>query len=192
MMLNSVYGRRVPIVFVMFAALSACSRPSSESMSPQTKQPGAKITVTSIAFQEGGPIPSKYTCDGADVSPPLQWSAVPPTAKSLALIVDDPDAPAGTWVHWVFYDLPVSTTQLPEDVPKNARLALGGKQGTNDFKKIGYGGPCPPSGTHRYFFKLYALDSQTSLEPGATKDQLLNAMKDKVVAQGQLIGTYKR
>ena len=150
------------------------------------------IKVTSAAFNDGEMIPSKYTCDGANVSPPLSWSGVPANAKTLALICDDPDAPGKTWVHWVVYDLPASTSSLPENVSKEENLAAGGKQGTTDFKKIGYGGPCPPSGTHRYYFKIYALDVFTSLNPGATKDQLLKAMEGHIVAQGQLMGKYKR
>jgi Raf kinase inhibitor-like YbhB/YbcL family protein len=150
------------------------------------------IKITSTAFAAGGLIPKQYTCDGANVSPPLSWSGVPPNAKALVLICDDPDAPAKTWVHWVAYDLPVTLTSLPENTATTTELTGGGKQGANDFKKIGYGGPCPPSGTHRYYFKLYALDTDTSLTPGATKDQLLKAMEGHIVAQGQLMGRYKR
>lgn len=150
------------------------------------------LKITSPAFKEGEPIPAKYTCDGANVSPPLAWAGAPSNAKTMALICDDPDAPGKTWVHWVAYDMPASTTSLPENVPKDERLAGGGKQGTNDFKKIGYGGPCPPSGTHRYYFKVYALDTETSLNPGATKDQLLAAIKNHTIAEGQLMGRYKR
>jgi Raf kinase inhibitor-like YbhB/YbcL family protein len=150
------------------------------------------IKVTSIAFKDGEMIPKQYTCDGANVSPPLSWSGLPTSAKALALICDDPDAPGRTWVHWVVYDLPASANSLPENVTKEEKLTGGGKQGTTDFKKIGYGGPCPPSGTHRYYFKLFALDAETSLNPGATKDQLLKAMEGHIVAQGQLMGRYKR
>lgn len=150
------------------------------------------LKITSPAFKEGEPIPAKYTCDGANVSPPLAWAGAPSNAKTMALICDDPDAPGKTWVHWVAYDMPASTTSLPENVPKDERLAGGGKQGTNDFKKIGYGGPCPPSGTHRYYFKVYVLDTETSLNPGATKDQLLAAIKNHTIAEGQLMGRYKR
>ncbi len=150
------------------------------------------IKLTSTVFQDGGMIPAKYTCDGASISPPLEWSGVPRTAKSLALICDDPDAPGRTWVHWVVFDLPASRMTLPENVPPQEAIAGGGKQGMTDFKKIGYGGPCPPSGTHRYFFKIYALDTETSLGPGATKDQLLKAMEDHAIADGQLMGRYQR
>ena len=150
------------------------------------------IRLTSTAFNEGEMIPAKYTCDGANVSPPLSWSGAPEKTKSLALIADDPDAPGKTWVHWVVYDLPASADSLPENVAKQETISSGGKQGTTDFKKIGYGGPCPPSGTHRYFFKIYALDDETELKPGATKDELLKAMEGHTVAQGQLMGKYKR
>ena len=150
------------------------------------------IKLTSTAFQPDGMIPAKYTCDGANVSPPLEWSGVPEATKSLALICDDPDAPGKTWVHWVVFNLPASKTSLPENVPPQETIASGGKQGTNDFKKIGYGGPCPPSGTHRYFFKIYALDTELKLDSKTTKDQLSQAMKDHLLAQGELIGRYKK
>ena len=150
------------------------------------------ITIESAAFQDGGMIPGKYTCDGADISPPLSWSGIPEGTLSIALISDDPDAPMGTWVHWVLYDLPPGITKLPEGVPTKKSLENGGKQGTNDFGRIGYGGPCPPGGTHRYFFKLYALDKELNLEPGATKAQLLKEMKGHILAEGRLMGKYSR
>lgn len=151
-----------------------------------------KITLTSAAFEDGGMIPSRFTCDGADVSPPLAWAPVPDNAISLALIADDPDAPGKTWVHWVLYNLPASVKELPENVPPQATLASGALQGTNDFRKTGYGGPCPPGGTHRYYFKLYALDAMLDLSAGATKDQLLKAMEGHILAEGQLMGRYSR
>jgi Raf kinase inhibitor-like YbhB/YbcL family protein len=149
--------------------------------------------LTSPAFAEGSPIPAKHTCDEKDKSPPLKWSGVPAEAKSLALIADDPDAPVGTWVHWVLFDLPPSTTELPEDVAKGQYLEGGAKQGQNDFRRLGYGGPCPPPGKpHRYFFKLYALDKMLELKPGATKKEVERAMEKHILAQGQLMGTYQR
>jgi Raf kinase inhibitor-like YbhB/YbcL family protein len=151
-----------------------------------------QIKVTSKAFQDGGMIPKEYTCDGANISPPLAWDSVPGGAKSLALIADDPDAPAKTWVHWVLYGLPASVKELPENVPPQEKIAGGGTQGKNDFNKLGYGGPCPPSGTHRYYFKLYALDTELALNAGSTKDQLLKAMEGHILAEGQLIGKYTR
>lgn len=149
-------------------------------------------TLTSPAFQDGTTIPSRYTCDGDDVSPPLAWTEAPAGTKSLALINDDPDAPAKTWVHWVVYNIPPSARALPEAVPANPQLPDGTRQGTTDFGRVGYGGPCPPSGRHRYVFTLYALDTMLTLAPGVTKSQLEAAMQDHILAQAQLIGTYRR
>jgi Raf kinase inhibitor-like YbhB/YbcL family protein len=151
-----------------------------------------EIKITSPAFEEGGLIPARYTADGADISPPLQWEAVPEGTRSIALISDDPDAPVGTWVHWVLYNLPADTRDLTENVPPDKTLPNGARQGTSDFGRIGYGGPAPPSGTHRYFFKIYALDVQIDLPPGARKPDLLKAMEGHILAQGQLMGRYKR
>jgi Raf kinase inhibitor-like YbhB/YbcL family protein len=151
-----------------------------------------KITVTSPAFQEGEKIPFEHTCDGANVSPPLQWTGIPQNVKSLAVIADDPDAPAGDWVHWVFYDLPPDTAELPFAVPNIEKIPSGGTQGRTDFGEIGYGGPCPPRGEHRYFFKVYALDEMLYLKPGVTKKELLRAMQGHVLAEGQLMGRYER
>jgi len=150
------------------------------------------MQLTSSAFADGGTIPRRHTCDGDDVSPPLAWSGVPDDAISLALIADDPDAPRGTWVHWVLYNLPAAVTSLPEALPADERLPNGALQGRNDFRRTGYGGPCPPSGTHRYFFKLYALDTMLDLAPGATKQELLQAMDGHVLAEAQLMGRYAR
>jgi len=143
------------------------------------------ITITSSAFTEGMMIPKKHTCDAEDISPDLKWSGVPKEAKSLALICDDPDAPVGTWVHWVLFNIPAG-------VPLDAALKNGARHGKNDFRKLGYGGPCPPGGTHRYFFKIYALDTLLTLESGSTKAQLVAAMKGHILAEGQLMGKYKR
>ena len=151
-----------------------------------------ELKIMSSAFYEGDMIPQKYTCDGADISPPLAWDAMPINTKSLALISDDPDAPMGTWVHWVIYNIPPTIKELPENIPSHKIIENGAQQGTNDFQKIGYGGPCPPRGTHRYYFKLYALDKVLDTEPGLTKAQLLKAMEGHVLAQGQLMGKYKR
>ena len=152
-----------------------------------------QMQLTSTAFSEGAAIPAKYTCDAKDVSPSLKWTGVPAGAKSLALIVDDPDAPAGTWVHWVLYDLPASTSELAEDVAKSQYVAGGARQGLNDFRRLGYGGPCPSHGKpHRYFFKLYALDAVLDLKPGLTKKDIESAMERHILAQAQLMGTYQR
>lgn len=151
------------------------------------------LELTCRDFKDGEMIPSKFTCEGVDVSPRLEWSGVPEGTKSLALICDDPDAPVGTWVHWVLYGLPADSTSLPEGVPTDEAIEGGALQGRNDFRRTGYGGPCPPPGKpHRYFFKLYALDSALDLKPGATKKDLEKAMKGHVLAQGQLMGRYKR
>jgi Raf kinase inhibitor-like YbhB/YbcL family protein len=149
--------------------------------------------LSSTAFEAGAAIPRKFTCDGPDVSPALAWSELPAGTQSLALIMDDPDAPVGTWVHWVLYDLPASTRGLPENRPKQEELSSGARQGRNDFRRIGYGGPCPPPGpAHRYFFKLYALDAKLNLKPGATKPEVEKAMQGHILAQGELMGRYKR
>ncbi len=151
-----------------------------------------EIKVTSTAFDESGMIPEKYTCDGMDISPQLAWANVPDGTKSFALICDDPDAPMGTWVHWVIYDIPANIRELKENIPVKEKLDNGAKQGKNDWRNIGYGGPCPPGGTHRYYFKLYALDTELNLEPGNTKAELLKAMEGHILDQGELMGKYKR
>jgi len=151
-----------------------------------------EIKVSSPAFKDDGMIPAKYTCDGDDISPPLQWQAVPEGTKSIALISDDPDAPMGTWVHWVLFNLPADARELAENIPPDKTLSNGAKQGISDFGRVGYGGPCPPSGTHRYFFKIYALDTVLNLQAGARKRDLLRAMEGHILAEGQLIGKYKR
>ncbi|RLC65970.1 MAG: YbhB/YbcL family Raf kinase inhibitor-like protein [Chloroflexi bacterium] len=148
--------------------------------------------LTSPAFAHGEPIPSKYTCDGEDISPPLEWSGAPAGTQSFALIMDDPDAPVGTWIHWVLYNAPAETNALPEGVPADAELSDGSLHGKNSWRRTDYGGPCPPSGTHRYFFKLYALDTTLNLDAGATKKQLLQAMEGHILDQAELVGTYKR
>jgi len=150
------------------------------------------IQVLSSAFKEGGMIPQQYACDGEDTSPPLSWESVPEGTRSIAVIADDPDAPGGTFVHWVLYDLPANVRELPESLPKEETPPSGGTQGKNSFGKIGYGGPCPPSGTHRYFFKVYALNARTNLAPGKSKEDLLETMEGHVLAQGQIMGRYKK
>lgn len=145
------------------------------------------LQVTSQAFTEGGMIARRHTCDAENVSPPLTWPDAPPGTQSIALIADDPDAPVGTWVHWVLFDLPGETTSLPEG-------AKGiGVEGINDFRKSGYGGPCPPRGKpHRYYFKVYALDTRLGLKPGASKRDVERAMQGHILAQGVLMGMYGR
>ena len=152
--------------------------------------------LTSSAFAQGASIPKRYTCEGEDQSPPLAWSGLPAAARSLALIVDDPDAPDPaaprmTWVHWVLYNLPPETTHLDAGIAPSA-LPSGTLQGRNDWKRTGYGGPCPPIGRHRYFHRLYALDARLPDLKQPTKDQLLKAMQGHVLAQAELVGTYQK
>lgn len=151
------------------------------------------LELKSTAFKPGGEIPKKFTCDGPDASPALTWNDPPAGTQSFTLIMDDPDAPGGTWVHWVVYDLPAGTRELPEGVPKVGEIQGGGRQGRNDFPKIGYGGPCPPPGKpHHYFFKLYALDAKLNLKAGATKRDVEQAMKGHILTQAELMGLYGR
>ena len=151
------------------------------------------LEITSTAFQNGQDIPAQYTCEGSDASPPLSWNGAPAQTKSFALIMDDPDAPMGTWVHWVVYDIPSTDSGLEAGVPKSKTLPSGAKQGITSFRSIGYGGPCPPPGPkHRYLFKLYALDSTLGLPPGKSKADVERAMKGHVLADAQLMGLYGR
>ena len=150
------------------------------------------LEITSSAFSNGEMIPARYTCDGSDVSPDLSWRGVPNTAKSLALICDDPDAPMGTWVHWVLFNIPAEAVGLPAEISSNATLENGARHGKNDFRRLGYGGPCPPGGTHRYFFKLYALDTTLGELSPPTKDSLLKAMEGHVLEKAELVGTYQK
>jgi Raf kinase inhibitor-like YbhB/YbcL family protein len=174
----------------LFLAILLCSG-QIENQTSKIKG-GEKMEIKSSAFKEGSIIPAKYTCDNIDISPPLEWSQVPDGTKTFALICDDPDAPMGTWVHWVLFNLPGNILVLPENVPKPEVLKNGARQGKNDFGKIGYGGPCPPGGTHRYYFKIYALDKELDSKPGITKKELLKAIEGHILAEGQLMGKYKR
>jgi Raf kinase inhibitor-like YbhB/YbcL family protein len=153
------------------------------------------IKIKCPVFEDGAPIPPRYACVDADISPPIDWDvadiAIPDTG-SIALICDDPDAPSGTWIHWVIFNLPPETSALPEMVMPREELENGALQGANSWGNIGYRGPCPPSGTHRYFFKIYALDTKLDLSPGATKQEVLKAMEGHVLDEGQIMGTYTR
>lgn len=174
--------RPMALALVPLLALAACdssTHTSSEASGPMTDA----LTVTSTAFTEGGAIPSKHTCDGDDVSPPLAWAGAPEDAAAFALIVDDPDARG--WIHWVVADIPAESTEVAED-----RAA--GTQGRNDFRRNGWGGPCPPSGTHRYAFHVFALSERLGLSEGFSADALRAAMEGKVLASGQLSATYQR
>ena len=150
------------------------------------------IKLTSDAFEQGQMIPAKYTCDGDNISPPLKWDNIPPKTKSIVLICDDPDAPMGTWVHWVVYDLPENAKELHENFPDDETLPNGTRQGITSFGGTGYGGPCPPGGTHRYFFKIYALDCVINTVTILDKDKLLKKMQGHILEQTELMGTYKR
>ena len=151
------------------------------------------LSISSPVFQEGEGIPAKYSCEGQDISPPLVWGEPPADTNSFALIVDDPDAPGRVFTHWVLFNLPADSRELPEAVPTQPQLSSGALQGKNDFGKTGYGGPCPPPGRpHRYQFTLYALDQLLDLKSGASKQQVLEAMQGHILGQGQLTGTYQR
>jgi len=186
--MSSFVGRiaRRGAVILLPASLAACSK--GDHRAPEGPM---DISLTSPAFPANGAIPAVHTCDGRDLSPALSWSGVPPSARSLALIVDDPDAPRGTWVHWVLYNLPPAAGGLPEGAGSGA-LPAGTLQGRNDFKRTGYGGPCPPGGRHRYFHKLYALDTVLDDLREPTKADLERAMEGHVIARGELVGTYER
>ena len=150
------------------------------------------MELSSTAFKNGAPIPAQYSCDGLNISPPLRWSGVPDKTQALALLVDDPDAPKGNWVHWILFNIPPRATALPENIRKTRTIPNGARQGINDFSEIGYGGPCPPKGTHRYFFRLFALDVELQLEPGTKRSELEQNMTGHVLAETQLMGTYHR
>lgn len=160
---------------------------------PPVSAPEAELELKSAALDPGETIPERYTCDGEDISPPLTWGDPPANTESFALIVDDPDAPIGTWVHWVLFNIPSDRRALPGDVPAQERLSDGSVQGKNSWGRIGYGGPCPPSGsTHEYAFKLYALDTMLEVDPGAKKNEVLNAVEGHILAEGQLAARYSR
>jgi Raf kinase inhibitor-like YbhB/YbcL family protein len=189
--LNSMSLRRKVVVLICLL-LCSLSLPFPEFLA-QEKGGTMPLQITSAAFSDGETIPKKFTCDGPDISPKLTWNEPAAKTQSFTLIMDDPDAPVGTWVHWVLFDLPADTKDLSEGVAKQEQLSNGARQGRNDFGKIGYGGPCPPPGKpHRYFFKLYALDSKLNLKAGATKADVERAMKGHVVGQAELVGRYGR
>lgn len=152
----------------------------------------SQMKITSTAFEHEGTIPVKYSCKGQDVSPPLKWEGAPEGTKSFVLVNDDPDAPVGVWDHWILFNIPASVTELPEDIPTRPELADGSRHGRNSWGRYDYGGPCPPSGTHRYFFKLYALDTVLDLKPGATKKEILKAIETHTIAKAELMGKFKK
>ncbi|MCL5005000.1 MAG: YbhB/YbcL family Raf kinase inhibitor-like protein [Acidobacteria bacterium] len=177
-------------IFLISAA--SCNRSSGEPL--QAKGPQVSgFQVESTAFKAGEEIPKKFTCEGEDISPALRWTHPPRGTRSFALITEDPDAPSGTWIHWVVYDLPAQSRELSEGVPKQQQVSGGGSQGRNDFGRIGYGGPCPPpGGAHHYFFKIYALDTMLHLQPGVTKEEVLQAAKGHILGVAELMALFKR
>ncbi len=154
------------------------------------KDENQKMNITSSAFSSEELIPPKYTCDGENISPPLSWSHAPKSTRSFVLICDDPDAPMGTWDHWILFNIPVEIAAFPENISVSELSGI--KSGRNSWGRNGYGGPCPPSGTHRYFFKLYALDSMLSVQEGSSKKEIENAMDGHILAEAVLMGRYKR
>ena len=189
--------KRIIFLLLAIVLLSACA-PSVPTTTEQTTtdplglEEAVPIELTSSAFTQGQPIPEKYTCKAEDISPALSWGEPPAGTQSFALIMDDPDAPVGTWVHWVLFNIPASTRDLPEAFPSDATLPDGSMSGNSSFGGPGYGGPCPPSGTHRYFFKLYALDEMLAISVGATKGELEKAMAGHILAQAELMGTFSK
>jgi Raf kinase inhibitor-like YbhB/YbcL family protein len=165
--------------------------PSSEP-EPMVEKTGSTMKIESNAFEQGDPIPAEFTCEGDDLSPALSWSDAPEKTVKYVLIMDDPDAPVGTWDHWLLYNIPGETSELAPAISAEAELPDGSRHGNNSWDRLGYGGPCPPSGTHRYFFKLYAIDTVLDLEPGATKDELLAAIEGRILAEAELMGTFSR
>lgn len=184
--------RRVALLITLLsivAVVAACA--PEEPMLPEEGE--ITLSLSSPVFQDGENIPSKYTCDGQDTSPPLVWGEPASGTRAFALIMDDLDAPSGAFTHWVLFNWPADSSELAEAIPTEDQPANGALQGKNDFGRIGYGGPCPPPGpAHRYRFRLYALDEPLDLTAGASKKQVLDAMDGHILAQGQLIGTYQR
>jgi Raf kinase inhibitor-like YbhB/YbcL family protein len=189
---NSIPTKVAALLYLGFLLALPISISGAQSGDLKERGSAMSFTIKTTAFPNAGTIPKKYTCDGPDLSPELTWAGAPAGTQSLALIADDPDAPVGTWTHWIIWDIAPGTT-LPEGVAKTETLKDGVRQGKNDFKRIGYGGPCPPPGKpHRYFFKLYALDSKLDLKAGASRNELESAMKGHVLSQAELMGRYGR
>jgi Raf kinase inhibitor-like YbhB/YbcL family protein len=201
LILTRLFSRNACLALAIVPVLSLLS---AQSLARDPRISGAPVghlqgarpvtfAISSPSFSNGGKIPTKFTSDGTDVSPELTWTAPPPGTQSFTVIADDPDAPLGTWTHWLLFNLPAHTATLPEGVTKVDDVPSGGRQGRNDFRKIGYGGPCPPPGKpHRYFFKLYALDKMLNLKPGASKQDVEQAMQGHILAKAELMGAYQR
>jgi len=182
------------LVLILFASLLVgCGDGDDDiTIEPPEGEEFMSISLTSSAFRDGKTIPTKYTCDEKDISPPLRWSEPPEGTQSFVVVCDDPDASSGTWVHWLIYNIPADTRSLPEAIPTTPNLADGSSNGKNSWKNSGYGGPCPPSSTHLYFFKIYALDTILNIDAGASKEILYPIMEEHVLARGELTGTYSR
>ena len=192
--INFYFSLLIPILLAMLlasCASPATPRPDTTILEPTTEAT-MSIQLTSDAFAHEGPIPAQFACTGSDISPSLTWSEPPVGTQSFALIMDDPDAPSGTWVHWVLFNIPTSARGFTEAIPSQGALSDGSMHGKNSGGNLGYNGPCPPSGTHRYFFKLYALDEMLGLSSGADKGELLKAMEGHILAQGELMGTFSK
>lgn len=187
-------GKNRPLWFwlaLVLGLLAACQ--GQDTASNQQPEPTVDLKVESTAFAEAQDIPTRFTCDGDDVSPPLSWSEPPPGTQSLVLIVEDPDAPGRTWDHWVLFNIPAAVRLLPEGVPAEPFPSGMGTQGSNSWHRIGYGGPCPPAGSpHRYYFHLYALDTVLDNEAGSTKKEIEQGMQDHILAGGSLMARYGR
>jgi len=179
-------------VLPLFICVAGLALVASNKTKNQKTEEIMSMTLSSPAFDAGQAIPLTYSCRGRDISPALEWSDPPAGTQSFALIMDDPDAPVGTWDHWVLYNIPASTRRLAEAIPPEASLSDGSLHGKNSWGRLGYGGPCPPSGTHRYFFRLYALDTTLPLASGASKKQVLEAMKGHILGQAELMGTFSK
>jgi Raf kinase inhibitor-like YbhB/YbcL family protein len=186
-------SKRVVLWMTVFAIIAAGSMSCTPGDSALPEEGQMTLSLSSSVFQDGGNIPTKYTCDGEDVSPPLAWDDPTAGTQCLVLVVDDPDAAGGVFTHWLLFNLPADSHELPEAVPAQNELPNGALQGKNDFAKIGYGGPCPPSGaTHHYRFTIYALDQPLDLKAGVSRKQVIDAIKGHILAWGQLIGMYQR
>ena len=180
-------GLKLLLLILLLAIVSGCIANENEVNNME------KISISSEAFKDGGTIPEEYTCEGEDISPPLSWQGLPAGTKSVALIMDDPDAPGRTFVHWVIYNIPLSTQKLAKGTPRKEKLVDGSLQGMTDFGRAGYGGPCPPPGKpHRYFFKIYAIDKILDLPSNVSKGDVETAMKGHIISKGELIGKYAR
>ncbi len=181
------------ISFIVLAVVFAAAGFPAKGQTPHPASSRMSFQVTSPAFAAGQAVPRQYTCDGADQSPALQWSEAPSGTVTFALVVDDPDAPVGDWVHWVAWNIPAASHGMAENFTRQEQLPDGTRQGQNDFQEVGYNGPCPPPGkAHRYFFRVYAVDRKLDLAPGATRAQLESALKGHILAEAELVGTFRR